>query len=734
MSIKTTVQPLQKNKAMRTTTLLLAILLSAVSISAQTVIKGIVSDSKGETLVGANVFIKGSYDGTATLDDGSFSFKTSLSGKQILVATFIGYAIQEKEISLEGKVVEIKFTLKEVSNRINDVVITAGTFETADRKRSVTLQPLDIVTTPSAAGDIYGALTTLPGAATIGEDGRLFVRGGDGYESKTFIDGLLSKKPYSSNVPDLPSRGRFSPFMFSGITFSTGGYSAEYGQALSSALILCTTGFPQKTQTDISIMTIGGNVSQTLKGDKTSFSLGLDYTNLGPYYQIVSSKFSMNQYPESVGASVIARRKLSKNGVLKVFSTFSGTRFGLKYPDMSQQGAMSNIALSNQNSYTNISFTDELGNGWFLKSGVALTIDENNLNLETLRVDEGNRNFQAKVSFKKIFSPSVSLLFGAEETFNRFSQNYKVVSTLFTNSSNFDDFGSALFAETEFRPLNGLAIRAGVRGEHSTLLNDQNVAARLSAAVKLTKSAQVSLAYGNFYQTPEENLLRFTHSLNFEQANHYIANYQWERSNRILRVEAYRKDYKDLVTYNSTEFWNGSLYANSGNGRAQGIDVFFRDRKTFRFFEYWVSYSFVDSKRKYRGYPEMVTPPFAPNHSASFVGKKWVQSITTQFGISATIASGRPYNNPNSSNFMDGRTPFYNDISINCSHLRTIFNMPTIIYLSVNNLLGRDNIFGYRYYTQPNAEGIYESLPVKSVSKRFYFVGVFITMNADDTD
>jgi hypothetical protein len=713
---------------MRTITLLLAILLSALSISAQTLVKGVVSDTKGELLAGANVFIKGSYDGTAALDDGSFSFKTSLSGKQTIVATFIGYANQEKEIFLDGKIVEVKFTLKEETNRINDVVITAGTYETADRKRSVTLQPLDIVTTPSATGDIYGALTALPGTATVGEDGRLFVRGGDGYETKTFIDGLLSKKPYSSNVPDLPSRGRFSPFMFSGTTFSTGGYSAEYGQALSSALILNTNSFPQKTQTDISVMSIGGSVSQTLKGDNTSVSLGLDYTNLGPYFQLVSSKYTMNQFPESVGASVIFRQKLTENGILKVFSTYSGTRFGLKYPDLSQQVAMSNIAISNQNSYTNISFSDELGSGWFMKTGVALTIDENNLNLETSMVDEGNRNVQAKISFKKTFTPNVSLLFGAEETFNRFNQNYKVVSTLFTNSSNFDDFGSALFAETEFRPINGLAIRAGVRGEHSTLLNDQNVAARLSAAVKLTKSAQISVAYGNFYQTPEENLLRFTHSLGFEQANHLIANYQWEKSDRILRVEAYRKDYKDLVTYNSTEFWNGSLYSNSGSGRAQGIDLFFRDRRTFKSFEYWVSYSYVDSKRKYRDYPTMVTPSFAPSHSASIVGKKWVQSITTQFGVSATFATGRPYNNPNSTNFMDGRTSFYNDISINCSHLRTILEKPTIIYLSVNNLLGRDNIFGYRYYTQPNAEGIYESMPVKSDSKRFYFIGIFITI------
>lgn len=714
---------------MRTIALIFIILLVSATSWSQTTIKGRVTDSKGETLAGANVFVKGSYDGTATDTTGFFSFKSSASGKQIVVATFIGYKLQEIELVLNANATtEVLFKLKEESNRLEDVVITAGTYETADRKRSVTLQPLDIVTTPSATGDIYGALTALPGTATVGEDGRLFVRGGDGYETKTFIDGLLSKKPYSSNVPDLPSRGRFSPFLFSGTTFSTGGYSAEYGQALSSALILNTNSFPKQTQTDISLMTVGGSISQTIKGDKTAASIGVDYTNLSPYYKIIPTNFSMNQYPESIGATVTFRQKVSENGVLKAFTNFSSTRFGLKYPDLSQPGVLANISVGNQNGYTNISYSDEFRNGWLFKGGVAVTTDNNKLDMESFRIDEVNRNAQAKVVLKKSPIENVTVLFGLEETFNRFEQDYFVDSTSFRNKSSFDDFGSAVFAETEFRPLNRVAVRAGVRGEHSTLLNDQNIAARFSAAVKLTQYSQISFAYGNFYQTPEESLLRFTHSLTFEQANHYIVNYQWERSDRILRVEAYSKDYKKLVTFNSVEFWNGSLYSNSGSGHSRGVDLFFRDRKTFKSLEYWLSYSYVDSKRMYRDYPEMVTPHFAPEHSASFVGKKWVQSITTQFGLSATFASGRPYNDPNSSKFMNGCTPYYSDISINCSHLTTLFEMPTIIYMSVNNLLGRENIFGYRYYSQPNEEGVYESLPVKSESKRFYFVGVFITI------
>ncbi|MCB8964444.1 MAG: TonB-dependent receptor [Bacteroidales bacterium] len=704
-----------------------ALIIVSISVNAQVIVKGKITDKNGNPLVGANIIVKGNNDGVVTDSIGNYYLKVN-AANPTLIATYMGYINQETKVSTTKGQTEINFKLKENANQIEGVVISAGTFETSDRKRGVTLQPLDIVTTPSATGDIYGALTTLPGTAAIGEDGRLFVRGGDGYESKTFIDGLLSKKPYSSNVPDLPSRGRFSPFLFSGQTFSTGGYSAEYGQALSSALILNSNALPRESQTDISIMSVGLGVSHTLRKEKSSISVGVDYTNLQPYSQLSPRRFEMNKYPESIGLTLVARQQVGDDGMLKFFNTYSGTRFGLEYPDLTVPGSMSNISIENKNNYSNLTYTDKLGKGWFLKSGVAMTIDQNNLNLDSYLVDESNKNVQAKITLKKNFNENASVLFGAEETYNYFNQDYNEVSTSFSNNSNFDDFETALYAEADYRPISKIALRAGIRGERSTLLNDNNLGTRFSATVKITNSSQLSLAYGNFYQTPEDDLLRFTHNLSFERANHYIANFQWEKSERLFRVEAYKKDYKNLVIYNPSEIWNGESYNNAGKGHSQGVDVFYRDRKTIRGLEFWISYSYVDSKRQYRYYPKMVTPSFAPTHSASFVAKKWIQSITTQFALSTTFSTGRPYNNPNSSEFMDGRAPYYQDISINCSHLRTFFGKSTIIYASINNLLGRDNIYGYRYYSQPNANGVYEAFPLKSDSKRFYFLGIFITL------
>lgn len=693
----------------------------------QVQIKGKVIDTKGRPLIGANIMVKGTYDGISTDSDGNYSFTTSEKEKQTIVASFIGFELQEKEVELIGSPISIDFILKEQSNQIEDVVISAGTFEAADKKKCVTLQPLDIVTTPSAAGDIYGALTSLPGTSVMGEDGRLFVRGGDGYEAKTFIDGLLVKKPYSSNSPDLPSRGRFSPFLFSGTMFSTGGYSAEYGQALSSALTLNTNAFPQKTQTDLSLLSVGLGATQTYKGKDASLSVGTEYYNLKPYFSIIPQEIEWNKYPESIGLTLTSRIRTKGDGVIKIFSTYSSATSGLRYPEMTSPGALQNINLSNRNSYTNVNYSRDI-KGWTMKSGVAFTYDENLLGMQAFNVNDYNSNFQGRFAMKRKFSERISLNLGGEETVNLFNEKYNELSSGFLFMGKVKDFNSALFSEAEVKPLSRIAIRFGLRGENSSVITDKSLAVRTSAAWLINSEMQLSFAYGTFYQTPEETILKFKPNVGFEKANHFIANIQYEKSDRIFRLEGYLKQYKSLVTYDATQYYNPLVYSNSGDGYSKGVDVFFRDRRSFKNLDYWISYSFIDAKRRYRDYPAKVTPPFAPTHNFSLVAKQWVQKITTQFGITFSWASGRPYNDPNSPNFMDKRASNYCDVSLNCSHLTDIFGKGTIIYASVNNVLGRDNIYGYRYYSVPNSSGVYESLPVRAESKRFILFGLFVTI------
>ena len=178
---------------------------------AQTQVSGRVVDEQNESVIGANIFIENTFDGTSSDLEGGFVFSTETTGAQTLVASFVGYSKFHQSIELTGEAIVIHVQLREAINKIDGVVITAGSFEAGGEHQREVLKDLDIVTTGGVSADIAGALNTLPGTQTVGEEGRLFVRGGDGYETKTYIDGLQVLRPYHTTVPNTPTRNRFSP-------------------------------------------------------------------------------------------------------------------------------------------------------------------------------------------------------------------------------------------------------------------------------------------------------------------------------------------------------------------------------------------------------------------------------------------------------------------------------------------------------------------------------------------
>ena len=128
----------------------------------------------------------------------------------------------------------------------------------------------------------------------------MFVRGGTGEETKQFIDGTLLNNPYFTSIPDIATRGRFSPFLFKGTVFSTGGYSALYGQALSSAVILESIDFPEKSAATAGISPIVATAGVQELSKKKNFSWGADYSyvNLVAYFNIVKQTPDYFDMPE----------------------------------------------------------------------------------------------------------------------------------------------------------------------------------------------------------------------------------------------------------------------------------------------------------------------------------------------------------------------------------------------------------------------------------------------------
>lgn len=710
---------------MKTQLLFIIFISGLLSASGQVKISGKVTDKQGDPLPGVNLYIEGSYDGASSDHEGLFQFVSTEKRKKNLVASFIGYTSRSQEVDLSSDV-QVSIVLQEAVNTIDAVTITAGRFAAGDEKRANILEPLDIYTTASANGDVMAAMRTMPGTQAGTDDGRLMVRGGDAYETKTYIDGLLAAKPYFSKTPDVATRGRFAPSLFEGVMFNTGGYSAEYGQALSSVLVLNSTDVASEDVAGLSLMTIGleGNMIKAMKNSSVMLSGG--YTNLAPYHKLTTSYIDWTKPVEALNLTSAFRIKPSSDALLKAFATCDLGRMAYNVPN--DAGEYIPIKNEGGTGYANVSFRDCLSEKSCYRLGLSSTYDNNQISVNGTEIKTDELSAEARATMVHELSKRIVLTYGISETFLRYSQNINFGSEDSLIELGFDDHILGAFIESEIKFSKNFALRPGIRSEYSSILDRFNLSPRLAFAVKTSKNSQFSGAWGLYFQNPEADYIKFKQHLDFEQASHYIASWQaGSVSHRLFRMEAYYKTYRNLITWEGNNQYTPQHISNSGFGQATGLDLFWRDRKSLKNFEYWLTYSFVDTQRKYENYPEAVSPDFVSDHNFSVVGKYWIHAITTQIGASYTFASPRPYDNPNTAEFMDGRTDWYGDLSLNMSHIFYLGHRYSVLYASVTNVLGRDHVFGYRPSGIRDAQGNYTLIPVKQDSKRFFFVGLFLS-------
>ncbi len=736
-------------------------LLASLMAGAQIKISGKVTDTRGKPLKGVSIIIVDSYDGTTTDSVGNFSFVSSEKGEHFLEATLTGYSSYKSKFSFGSDYITQLITLRELITELNAVTITAGSFEASDKKKGTVLTSLDVVTTAGSNGDITGALKTLPGSQQVGESEGLFVRGGSATESKIFIDGSLVNNFFYSSLPGLATRGRFNPFLFKGTVFSTGGYSALYGQALSAALILESADLPERTEADVSISVIGvgAGIQKLAKNKRAAWGLSYNYTNLAPAFAIIQQKPDFYKTPLYHQGDANFRIKTKSGGFIKYYGYASWNRTALRTADIDSLLLKNAFEIENFNTFQNLSWRENIGKGWKLSTALSLSSNKDDILNELQNKDNNRQQFfspagyafknftlvnkaaygQARIVFDKRLKGINALRFGSDYFYSSEKSTY----TLFDGSAFTDkvtDNLNAVFAETDIYITRDIALKAGSRLEHSTLMNKWNIAPRLSLAYKLKDKSQLSLAYGIFYQNPERKYLpALTNDLAYAKATHYILQYQKTSTERIFRSELFYKDYNNLFKTQPNS--NGrEVAANSqGSGYAKGFELFWRDKKTVKNLDYWISYSFLDTKRNYLNFPDKIKPGFAASHTASLVAKKFILPWKTGFNASYNFATGRPYYNLAYDNTQakyiireEGKTINYNSLSFSLNYLpnlgKTGKKTFSVWVLSLTNVLGQKQVFGYNYSSlHANREAIVPP------SKRFLFIGCFLSFGIDRT-
>jgi len=677
---------------------------------------GIIVDCNGKAIENVHVYTENNLTETFSDNKGSYSIKDAGEDSDSTILYFEAIGYEPVELKVKAGQIQ-KITLYEKAVNIDEVIVKSDRHGRISNyaAQKVEINPFEVYTSPTAFGDILGALKIIPGAQSPGNDGRLYVRGGNSEESKTFIDGMMIYNPYTLSQKNVSVRGRFSPNLFQGISLQSGGYGSEFGQALSGLLSLNTKD-KLDSKIDINISSTGVEAAVVKLQQQSQISLGINYTNMRPYGQVFKDDYTWKKYYEDISGNFLGIFNLSKRLNAKTQLSFSKSL--VDYGHRNIDSILFNNDISETYVWGQTTWHYDFSKNSRLFLGSNITIDQFKGTDVSIQGDsvETNVIFSHHKIFYELKKKKLTYTAGVEAFYSRFDQNYRFITDY---SSDINDLVLSNFYQVTFFPIDRTCLTFGVRTEYASAIDKYNLAPRLYASHKFNDNHILSFSAGSYFQNPGNDYLKLDKKLSFIKSNNVTLTYAYAKNRSKFQVDSYYKQYVNLITYDDYGLFHTHL-GNNGDGYAYGTDVFLKGFVDM--LEYWVSYSYIDSERLQQSYSQRRMPDLISGHSFKFDLKYWLSPIRSLLGAGYHIESGTYGEVMINGHKTTMKTPFRNSLTLNLSYLP--FNN-TIIHFSCQNVLGSNNIYGYTgsaYLNKYKAE--------TTPSKRFYYIALLLSFNA----
>jgi vitamin B12 transporter len=729
---------------------LLLLLLVPLGVAAQeplATIIGTVKNEKGEPVEYAAVQISGTKDGALTNERGEFRFTTAALGSQQIRVSQVGAEPELKSITITaGATLRLNFTLREKSATLRETNVSASSFSVGD-VQGVTLTPLEVVTTPGAAADIFRAMQTFPGVASVDEGAGLFVRGGDVGETVVLLDQATVTNPYRYATPAGGVFGTIPPFLVSGTFFSSGGFPARYGNALSGVLAMETQNMPAESRftagAGLAALSLGGE--HTLVPQKLAVRFSGNYSFTQAMFDLNGQGNQFATTPTSYDLNGSILYQLSPTGRLKFFNFFTDNTIGVRL----QTPALNGIYRGDErNRIHNLQWTD-LQNGWLLKTSFSLAEFDTKRNFGaldlTLRESVQKLRFDSEKELGDVMKLYVG--FESERQENR-SFGFAPTTPVLANDAprvaldeRYAATRTGAYLETDIKLARALTGNFGMRVDYNSLASQTVFNPRTSLRYDVSKTINLRAAWGLYHQfaTPfQYNPRSGNPSLSAPSAQQFILGGEYQERHTQIRVEAYHKTYRDLILPDKT-----LNLVNLGDGNASGVDVFMKYGAFLETrFNGWVSYSFLSSERLVardevsRFVYERAVSPFDITHTFNAVGKCRVIGFLS-VGASVRYSTGRPitpivraiqdptfgFYTPVEGAANSERLPDFTRLNLDASYYYAFGRNALTLFLAVSNVLNEGNTIGYDY-----AADYQSRTPRITTFRRFTYFGAVLSV------
>lgn len=753
--------------------LLFSFLVSAQETSSTGTIKGKVIVSDGlYPLIGVNIALKDKNRGTTSDLEGNFEISKLPIGSYTLVYSYIGYETftQTDIIVRPGRITFVEAKMIESSLKMDDVVVSAGYFN------QIEAQPVSIVNfsaeeirrSPGAAGDVSRILFGLPSLAkTNDQKNSLIVRGGSPVENAFFVDNIEipNINHYGTQGSSEGPIGVINIDFLKDVNFLAGGFGVNYGDRLSSVMEMTFREGNREQfdfQLDASFQALGGQVEGPICKGKGSYLFSARRSYLDWIFsstQINSPVPTYSDYHTKVVYDLSDKMKLSILDIASIDKSNQSYEEGVKFEDNyfgHYNGSKNTFGINllniwNRSGYSNLSFSH---NYLDISNGVSEVRTKGKLYFnESTEHEFALRNLN---HFKLSDDAQLQFGFDAKYSTNDYDHHYYpfvdkqgYTSPELAVNNKFNGSKAGLFASVKWNALTDLSITTGLRADYFDYNRETNISPRMNITYNLTDVTQLYVSGGMFHQTLPFIIL--SQSQSFKDLKNPLAYHSILGVSHLLTedtrltLEVYSKDYRDCpINPNQPEefvmdqavenpvFMNNSKLENIGKAYSRGIELMIQKKLAADFYgmvsaSYFRS-RFLDGTSTWRNrvYDNKFTfsaeGGYKPNDEWDF-SLRWIYAGGAPYSPFDAAASETAFKGiVDKSRMYTERLPDYHSLNVRVDKRFNFYSSNIVLYISVWNVYGRENIWAYTWDEINNkvkANKSWATLPVFGVEYEF---------------
>jgi hypothetical protein len=534
----------------------MAILLLLVALGVQTApssrVSGVVTDATSLPLPGATVEVDGRI--VATSDGrGGFEIVVLSGASSRLRVALDGFDPYESQLAPGVSHVEVSLVVRRIEDRVR---------VTAHPPRPpvdpvFARQPIDVYRTPGAQGDLFRALQALPGVAAPDDAAGVFVRGGDVSEVLVSLDDAVIAHPYRYETPTGGFRGAVDPLLVTGIAFSTGGFSARHGNALSAVMDLRGLDRPELPELSGTVGLAGAAASVGVPvGDSVGLRAAVNRTFTELLFAVNGSPRRFEPPPGGWDGSLGFGWDVEGAGRFKAFAMTQSDSVGLEAEVDAFAGWLSAV---NRHSLGSARWDGSLGQ-WIAGATFGNDRYTRRTVVGVLDLDVEDETQSWRLEAARPGGAHVDWRLGANGTMTQATIAGNVpmaggdlggISGVSPFDVNVRDWYAGTYLEGT-TTVGIVSTTAGARVDRFGLADATTVDPRLNVRVALGRSRAMRYATGIYHQAPAASYydqVRGAIRLAPMRAIHHVLGYEagTEAEGLYLRAEGYVKQYRDLA-------------------------------------------------------------------------------------------------------------------------------------------------------------------------------------------